>query len=159
MATLNKCFFIGRLTRDPETRNAGSSTVTNFGLAVDDSYKTKDDEWVNRAFFIECQAWNGMGKSIAEKRRKGDEVHIEGKLSISEKDDKKYYQFTVLNLQFLSAPGGKNKPVKEVEETEEDEPAPKKKSRPAKVEKKATPKPVESDEDSEDGEDDQDIPF
>jgi len=45
MANLNKVMLIGRLTRDPETatRRAGNS-VTNFGLAVNRTYRKKDSD-------------------------------------------------------------------------------------------------------------------
>ena len=42
--SFNKVIFMGNLTRDPETRQAGSSSVCSFGMASSRKYKTRDGD-------------------------------------------------------------------------------------------------------------------
>ena len=75
MANLNKVMLIGRLTRDPETRHtAGGNSVTNFGLAINRSYRKKDsDELVE-----ETTKWR---KNLIEKVSEADESLLEKYIS------------------------------------------------------------------------------
>ena len=41
---MNKVLLMGRLTKDPETRQAGETTVTRFSIAVDRRFKKAGDE-------------------------------------------------------------------------------------------------------------------
>lgn len=86
--SLNQFNAIGRLTRDPETRAAGGSSVTGLSLAINRSYKDKrTDQWVDVATFIKCSAW-GKESDIASTLSKGDMVIISGSLETSSWSDK-----------------------------------------------------------------------
>lgn len=159
---MNECRFEGRLTRDPETRPVGDSSVTNFGLAVDTSYKQKDGSWKNQAVFTEWQAWNGVGTNFAERCKKGDFVRIKGEFSLDTWEDKESGEkrsaprFKLVSSfdwrKFDLVKAGTNTDKEE----ESDSPAPaKKRGRPAKSEaKKVEQPPVDDNND-----DDQEIPF
>ena len=42
---LNKCFLLGRMTKDPEIRRTnGGTAVTSFTLAVDRDFKTNGEK-------------------------------------------------------------------------------------------------------------------
>lgn len=88
MAALNKVMVIGNLGRDPETRQAGDSKVSNFSIAVTERYKGRDDtmqektEWVNIVF------WGRQAEICEQYLRKGSPVYVEGKLETRSWDDK-----------------------------------------------------------------------
>lgn len=84
MSDLNKVFLIGRMTRDPETRQFDSgSTVCNFSIAVNE--KRGDEE---KAIFIDCQAWNKVAQFVDKYMSKGKLILVEGKLSQDSWTDK-----------------------------------------------------------------------
>ena len=75
MSTLNKCLFIGNLTRNvhlAETRSGLS--VANFTLAVSSLRK----EPKGAPLFIDCTAWKKAAEFLTEKAAKGDQVMVEG---------------------------------------------------------------------------------
>ena len=114
MANLNKVMLIGRLTRDPETRHtAGGSSVTNFGLAVNRSYRKKDsDERVEETTFVDVEAWGQTGETFARYMRKGRQAYVEGRLKLDswEKDGQKRSKLSVVmeEFQFLDGGAGDN---------------------------------------------------
>jgi single-strand DNA-binding protein len=83
----NKVVLLGNLTRDPETRAAGSGTVTVFSIAVNDTW-VKDGERQERTNFIECEAWGPRGETIAKYFSKGRQILVEGSLKQDTWDDK-----------------------------------------------------------------------
>lgn len=71
---MNKVILMGRLTRDPEVKDAGETKVGKYRLAVDRRFK-KDE-----ADFINCVAF-GKGAEFAEKYlRKGTKVVVSGRI-------------------------------------------------------------------------------
>jgi single-strand DNA-binding protein len=83
----NKVVLLGNLTRDPETRAAGSGTVTVFSIAVNDTW-VKDGERQERTNFIECEAWGPRGETISKYFSKGRQILVEGSLKQDTWDDK-----------------------------------------------------------------------
>ena len=71
MASLNKVMLLGNLGRDPETRQAGDSVVSNFSI-----------EWVN----IVC--WRRLAEIARDYLRKGSQIFVEGKLQTRKWQDK-----------------------------------------------------------------------
>ena len=71
---MNKIILHGRLTRDPETRQAGTSTVCKFSVA--ENYG-KNRENAN---FHDCEAWNKGGEFVQKYFKKGQEIVIVGEL-------------------------------------------------------------------------------
>jgi single-stranded DNA-binding protein len=63
---------IGRIGNDPETRQAGDSTVTEIQVAYENRRASDPEtEWVK----VEC--WNGLGTDVVAKyARKGDRIAI-----------------------------------------------------------------------------------
>lgn len=83
MATLNKVFVIGRLTRDPELRYTPQGTaVCDIRLAVDDGRGEH-----KRTCFIDAVCWRKTAESVAEYLTKGSEVFVEGRLHLDEWTD------------------------------------------------------------------------
>lgn len=79
---LNKCIFMGRLTKDPELKTTPSATsVCNFTVAVERSRKNAQG---NRDVdYIDCVAWAGQAETIALHFKKGQPIVVIGELHIS----------------------------------------------------------------------------
>ena len=78
---LNYCGFIGRLGKDPETRNMPSgSSVCNFSIACSDDYKPKDgSEMVQRTNWVNIVAFGKLGDICGKYLHKGSRVYVAGK--------------------------------------------------------------------------------
>ena len=106
---LNKVILIGRLTRDPELKTIGETSVAKFSLAVGSSYK-KGNEKVDETSFFECEVWGKLADVLGQYATKGKQIAIEGKLkqeTWSSQDGKKAskVKIRVENFQLL---GGKS---------------------------------------------------
>ncbi|OZI26679.1 single-stranded DNA-binding protein [Bordetella genomosp. 9] len=103
---LNRCEFIGRLGRDPETRyGADGGCVVNFSLAV--GWKTKDKdgtEWVRIVVF------GKLAEICAEYLTKGKQVYVSGRMRTREyeKDGDKRYVTEVVADQMQMLAGKDN---------------------------------------------------
>ena len=93
MASFNKVILVGNLTRDPELRTAGSGgvKVASFGLAVNDTYRDRDGNAIERPVFIDVDVWDRQAETAAQYLRKGRCVLVEGRLQMDtwEKDGQK----------------------------------------------------------------------
>jgi single-strand DNA-binding protein len=86
---VNKWVGIGRLGRDPETKflNDGSA-VTNFSIAIDESYKNKDGEKVQKTEWVNIVTYRKLAEICGNYLAKGKLVFIEGKLQTRTWEDK-----------------------------------------------------------------------
>ena len=83
---LNKCFLLGRLTKDPEIRRTnGGAAVTSFTLAVDRDFKTNGEKDTD---FIEVVAWRNTAEFVSKYFSKGRMAIVEGRLQIRDWTDK-----------------------------------------------------------------------
>jgi single-strand DNA-binding protein len=81
MASLNKVFLIGNLTRDPELRYVPSGTaVANFGVATNRVYTTSSGEKKQETCFARIIVWGRIAEICGEYLSKGSPVFIEGRL-------------------------------------------------------------------------------
>ena len=81
MASLNRVFLIGNLTRDPELRYTPSGVaVVNLRLAVNRKYKDKMGELKEETCFITATAWDKQAEVCNQYLQKGRAVFIEGRL-------------------------------------------------------------------------------
>jgi len=94
--SMNFTLIEGRLTRDPETRNVGNTSVTKFTVACDRNFK-KNDEWQKETTVVDCEAWGRQGEKIAA-AGKGAPVVVEGRLKQEswERDGKKQSKLLVV---------------------------------------------------------------
>jgi single-strand DNA-binding protein len=110
MANLNRVMLIGRLTRDPESRHtANGNSVTNFGLAVNRTYKRPgSDEPVEETTFVDVEAWGKTGETFARYMKKGRQAYVEGRLRLDswEKDGQKRSKLVVVMETFQFLDGG-----------------------------------------------------
>ena len=83
MANFNKVILVGNLTRDPQMRyTASGMAVCDFGLAVNRRWKSQDGEAKEEVCFIDVSAWGRTGELIAEYKKKGEQILIEGRLQM-----------------------------------------------------------------------------
>ena len=86
-AGLNQIAILGRLGNDPTTRDTRTeTTVTHFDVAVDESYKTKAGEKIEKVTWFRCEAWNGRGKAIAQYLGKGNRILVQGRIEFRSYD-------------------------------------------------------------------------
>src|SRR5262245_60253741 len=76
---------IGRLTRDPESRTVGESTVCKVGLAFSKRKKNAPVDPatgfpVQETYFLDADIWNGLGETVQKYAKKGDRISVEGEL-------------------------------------------------------------------------------
>lgn len=96
---------IGHLGRDPETRQVGDNSVTNFSIAVTRKRKGREDitTWWN------IDAWNKTGELAAQYLKKGSACMVVGEsyLDTYEKDGQSRQKLclTADRVVFLAAKG------------------------------------------------------
>ena len=106
MVSFNKVIIAGNLTRDPELRFTGSGIpVCDFGIAVN-RVRSKNEE----VDFFDVTAWRELGETIANYKKKGDPILVEGKLQYrtwEAQDGSKRSKVDVVadNVQFLGGRG------------------------------------------------------
>lgn len=77
----NKVILMGNLTRDPEVRNTpNGQSVTNFGLAVNRTWRSQDGNTQESVSYIDCVAWGKTGEIIAQYMQKGRALLVSGRL-------------------------------------------------------------------------------
>ena len=85
---LNHITIMGRLVRDPELRRTGNGTaVTNFSVAVDRDFSSKDGG-EKETDFIDCVAWRNTGEFVSKYFTKGSMIVVSGRLQIRKWQDK-----------------------------------------------------------------------
>lgn len=94
---MNKAILMGRLTRDPETRNTNGLAITRYTLAIDRRYKDENGE--TGADFLNIVAF-GKAAEFAEKYfHKGAKVLVTGRIqtgSFTNKDGIKVYTTDII---------------------------------------------------------------
>ena len=84
---MNKCFIMGRLTRDPEIRTTPNQVmVATFTLAVDRRGKSGNGE--RQADFIPVVAWRNTAEFVGKYFKKGSKMIVIGSIQTRNYDDK-----------------------------------------------------------------------
>ena len=111
MASLNKVFLIGNLTRDPELRVTPKGTaICQFGIAVNRQFKDDSGATRDETTFVDIEAWGKQGELVSKYLGKGSQCMVEGRLKLDQWEDKasgqKRSRLKVIldNVQFLGAP-------------------------------------------------------
>ncbi|MBU3911720.1 MAG: single-stranded DNA-binding protein [Candidatus Omnitrophica bacterium] len=109
MASLNKVFLMGNLTRDPELRYVPSGApVATFGLAVNRRFMTQQGEKKDDVCFVRVVVFGKQAESCNQHLNKGRLVFVEGRLQFRswEQDGQKRSTLDIVaeRVQFLGAP-------------------------------------------------------
>ena len=112
MTSINRVILLGSLTRDPETRQTGATTVCTLRIAVNDRVKNKETgAWEDYANFFTVTVFGAQGERCAQYLAKGRQVAIDGRLrwrSWEAKDGSKHEAVEVVadSVQFIGAREG-----------------------------------------------------
>ena len=102
MVSFNRVVLAGNLTRDPELRFTNDGIpVCSFGLAVN-RVRSRSEE----VDFFDISAWRELGETVANYKKKGDPILLEGRLQYrtwETQDGSKRSKVDVVadNVQFL----------------------------------------------------------
>lgn len=87
--SINLVFLLGNLTRDPVLRRTSSGVaVADMGLALSDSWNSRNGEKVEKVCFVDVIVWERQAEACAQYLGKGSPVFIEGRLQLEEWTDK-----------------------------------------------------------------------
>ncbi len=112
----HKMILVGRLGGDPEMRYTPSGTaVTNFSIAVDDSYTNNNGERMKRTIWFRIAAWGKLGETCNQYLKKGRMALVEGRMTVDaatggprvwtgqDGSPRASYEVTAQNVRFLSS--------------------------------------------------------
>ncbi len=112
MASLNKVFLLGNLTRDPDLRSLPSGqTVCELGLAVNRRFMTTSGE-SEETCFVDIVVWGKAAENCKQYLEKGSQVLVTGRLQYDQWEDRngggKRSRLRVVaeQVQFMSRRGG-----------------------------------------------------
>ncbi|MEE9585103.1 MAG: single-stranded DNA-binding protein [Candidatus Brocadiales bacterium] len=81
MASLNKVFLMGNLTRDPELRyTQNGKALVSFGVAVSRKWTSPEGEKKEDVCFVDVSMFGKRAEVISEYFSKGSPIFIEGRL-------------------------------------------------------------------------------
>lgn len=113
MASLNKVFLIGNLTRDPELRyTAGGTAVGDLNMAINQQFVNRNNnEKRDEVVFVNVTVWGKQAEACGEYLSKGSSLFIEGRLQLDTwegKDGQKRNRLRVIaqRVQFIGRPRG-----------------------------------------------------
>lgn len=111
MASFNKVFLMGNLTRDPELRQlASGQAVCTLRMAVSRPYRTASGESREDTLYVDVVAWGRQAETSNTYLRKGSSIFVEGSLRLEQWQDKttgqsrQRHSVTAERVQFLNTP-------------------------------------------------------
>ena len=109
MASMNKVFLIGNLTRDPELKHLPSGTaVADLRMAVSRKFRTQTGEMKEDVCYVNVTAWGRQAETCDEYLSKGSPLLVEGRLQFEEweKEGQRQSRLSVVaeRTQFLGSP-------------------------------------------------------
>lgn len=94
---MNVLSLTGNLGRDAEVRQAGSSTVCGFSVAMTAGYGDK-----KQTVWIDCSIWGKQAEgALPGYLKKGQQVAVSGELSTREHEGKTYLQLRVNSIDLI----------------------------------------------------------
>lgn len=109
MATLNKVFLVGNLTRDPEVSYLSTGkALAKIRMAINHKYKLATGEERDEICYVNVVVWGKQGEACGQYLSKGSPLLVEGRLKYDEweKDGQKFNRLEVVadRTQFIGAP-------------------------------------------------------
>ena len=100
MASFNKVILVGYLGRDPELRYTPEGTaVCNFSLATTERRKSKSGDFQDVTTWFRVTLGRRQAEVASQYLSKGRQVYIEGRLSLTEYQDRDGNTRTSLEVQ------------------------------------------------------------
>ncbi len=113
MASLNKVFLIGNLTRDPELRyTAGGTAVASLRIAVTQRFVNRNTkEQRSEVVFVDVTVWGRQAEACGEYLSKGSSLFVEGRLNLDTWESREGQRRSRLSIvaqrvQFIGRPRG-----------------------------------------------------
>jgi single-strand DNA-binding protein len=112
MASLNKVFLLGNLTRDPDLRyTANGTAVCEFGIATNRRIPTASGETREETCFVDVVVYGKRGEAFQKYFSKGKPAFVEGRLEFRQwetPEGQKRNKLRVVaeNWQFVGGGGG-----------------------------------------------------
>ncbi len=104
----NLVILIGRLGKDPETKQLAGTTLCTFTLCTSEKYKNKQGEKVEDTTWHNIEIWGKLADVAGQYLKKGSLVSIDGKIKMDtyEKDGEKRTatKIRVDNFKMLGGP-------------------------------------------------------
>ncbi len=89
MASLNKVFLMGNLTRDPELRYMqNGKALVSFGMAASRTWTSPEGEKKEDVCFVDISMFGKRAEIISEYFSKGSPIFIEGRLQFRQWESK-----------------------------------------------------------------------
>ncbi|HSF23940.1 MAG TPA: single-stranded DNA-binding protein [Blastocatellia bacterium] len=116
MASFNKVILVGYLGRDPELRYTPEGTaVCNFSMATTERKKSKSGEFHDVTTWFRVTLWRRQAEVASQYLSKGRQVYVEGRLSMTEYQDRDGNTRTSLevqgtDIQFIGSRGDEGSP-------------------------------------------------
>jgi single stranded DNA-binding protein len=85
---MNTIHILGRLGKDPETRQVGETSVTNFSVATTERYKDRHGNKQEKTQWHTVSFWGKQGEIIAQYLNKGDQIQVTGTMEYRKWQDK-----------------------------------------------------------------------
>ena len=117
-ASLNRCTFIGNLTRDPQFKTVKNHSICDFAIAMNRSWTTESGEKKEAVTFVDLTAFGRQAEAISKHLHKGDPIYVEARVKNESWTDKETNEkrskigFDVERFQFI---GGKRDAVESPE--------------------------------------------
>jgi single-strand DNA-binding protein len=90
MASFNKVILMGNVTRDPEVKfTAKGTTIAKLGLAISRKFSTESGEKKEEVTYVDVDFIGKIAETVGKFVKKGDPIHIDGRLKLDQWDDKK----------------------------------------------------------------------
>jgi single-strand DNA-binding protein len=109
MAGVNKVILIGRVGKDPEVRQAGSTMVASFSMATSEKFKDKSGQLQESTEWHNIVLWGKQAELAGQYVKKGSMLYIEGSIKTEtyDKDGQTKYvtKITGRQMQFLDSKG------------------------------------------------------
>ena len=118
---MNVLCLTGNLGRDAEVRQAGSSTVCGFSVAMTSGYGDK-----KQTVWIDCSIWGRQAEgALPGYLKKGQQVAVSGELSTREHEGKTYLQLRVNSIDLIGKrdDGGQAAPQRQAAPAQQQAPA------------------------------------
>jgi single-strand DNA-binding protein len=112
MASLNRVFLIGNLTRDPEIRHTPKGTaVGDLALAINMTYRTAEGQDKEEVCYVDIVVWGRQAEICKDYLSKGSPIFVEGRLQLdqwesTQGEKRSRLRVRAERIQFLGRGGG-----------------------------------------------------
>ena len=112
MASLNRVFLIGNLTKAPTLRyTPGGAAVADLSLAINSIFVSKTGEKKEEVCYVDVVTWGRQAETASEYLTKGSPVFVEGRLQLdswetAEGEKRSRLRVRAARIQFLGRGGG-----------------------------------------------------